>query len=171
MPAEDDGSGVAPVGGEDPAADGTLWMEAAMTAEDVVRTSLAAWNAGDRAGHRATLADDAVVKEHGTGREIVGGDEIAAAHFAWRDAFPGMRGDIENLVAHGDQVVYETTWTGTHAGPLTAPDGQTIPPTGRSVAMPACLVVRVADDRIVEQHHYFDMVTMLSQLGLMPGAD
>jgi predicted ester cyclase len=81
-----------------------------------------------------------------------------------------MRGDIENLVAHGDQVVYETTWTGTHAGPLTAPDGQTIPPTGRSVAMPACLVVRVADDRIVEQHHYFDMVTMLSQLGLMPGS-
>lgn len=90
-----------------------------MTAEDVVRRSLQTWNADDRAGHRATYADGAVVKEHATGREIVGGDAIAEAHFAWRAAFPGIRGDIENLVAAGDQVVYETTWKGTHSGPLT----------------------------------------------------
>jgi hypothetical protein len=30
--------------------------------------------------------------------------------------------------------------------------------------------VRVAGDKIVELHHYFDMVSMLSQLGLMPAA-
>jgi steroid delta-isomerase-like uncharacterized protein len=141
-----------------------------MSAEDVVRQSLDTWNADDRAGHRATYADDAVVKEHGTGREITGGDAIADVHFAWRAAFPGIRGEIENLIASGDQVVYETTWKGVHTAPLTTPDGQTIPPTGKSVTLPACLVVRVAGDKIVEQHHYFDMVTMLSQLGLMSTA-
>jgi steroid delta-isomerase-like uncharacterized protein len=140
-----------------------------MTAEDVVRRSLETWNADDRAGHRATYADGAVLKEHATGREIVGGDAIAEAHFAWRAAFPGIRGDIENLVAAGDQVVYETIWKGTHSGPLATPDGQTIPPTGKDVALPACLVMTVRGDQIVEQHHYFDMVTMLTQLGVMPG--
>jgi len=30
--------------------------------------------------------------------------------------------------------------------------------------------IRVRGDKIVEQHHYFDMVTMLTQLGVMPGA-
>lgn len=139
-----------------------------MTPEEVVRTSLDAWNADDRAGHRATFADDAVVKEHSTGREIRGGDAIADAHFAWREAFPGIRGEIENSVASDDQFVYETTWRGVHTGPLVTPDGQSVPPTGKAVTLPACLVVRVAGDRIVEQHHYFDMVTMLNQLGLMP---
>jgi steroid delta-isomerase-like uncharacterized protein len=140
-----------------------------MTPEEVVRRSLDAWNADDKPGHRATLADDAVLKEHATGREIVGGDAIADVHFAWRAAFPGIRGDIENLVASGDQVAYETTWKGTHNGPLTTPDGQTIPPTGKSISLPACLVVKVKDDKFVEQHHYFDMVTMLTQMGVMPG--
>ena len=140
-----------------------------MTPEEIVRRSLATWNADDRAGHRATYTDDAVVKEHATGREIVGGDAIAEAHFAWRAAFPGIHGDIENLVADGDQVVYETAWKGTHSGPLMTPDGQTIPPTGKAVTLPACLVVKVQGDQIVEQHHYFDMVTMLTQLGVMPG--
>lgn len=137
-----------------------------MTAEEVARKSLDTWNADDRAGHRATYADDAVLKEHSTGREITSADAIVDAHFAWRAAFPGIRGDIENLIASGDQVAYETTWKGVHTAPLATPDGQTIPPTGNSVTLPACLVVRVADDKIVEQHHYFDLVTMLSQLGL-----
>jgi len=43
-----------------------------------------------------------------------------------------------------------------------------IPATGKAVQLPACLVVTVRDDQIVEQHHYFDMVTMLTQLGVMP---
>jgi steroid delta-isomerase-like uncharacterized protein len=139
-----------------------------MTPEEVVRGSLETWNADDKAGHRASYADDAVVIEHGTGRVIDGGDAIADVHFAWRDAFPGMRGDIESLIAAGDQVAYETTWKGTHAGPLATPDGQTIPPTGKTVELPACLVVTVRGDEVVEQHHYFNLVTMLTQLGVMP---
>lgn len=141
-----------------------------MSAEDVIRRSLETWNGDDRAGHRASLADDAVLTELATGREITGGDAITDVHFAWRDAFPGMRGEIENLVAAGDQVAWETTWKGVHTGPLTTPDGQTVPPTGRSVEVPACLVSRVSGDRVVEQRHYFDMVTMMTQLGLMPAA-
>lgn len=82
-----------------------------------------------------------------------------------------MRGDIEELVAAADRVAYEATWKGTHTGPLTTPDGQTIPPTGKSIALPACLVMTVREDAIVEQHHYFNMVTMLTQLGSMPGGE
>lgn len=141
-----------------------------MTPEAVVRRSLETWNDDDRAAHRATYADNALVKEHGTGREIDGADAITDAHFAWRAAFPGMRGEVESLIAAGDQVAYETIWKGTHTGPLTSPDGQTIEPTGKAVQLPACLVVTVRDNRIVEQHHYFDMVTLLTQLQVMPGA-
>lgn len=139
-----------------------------MTPEEVVRRSLETWNSDDKAGHRATYADDAVLKEFATGREIEGGDAIIDVHFAWREAFPGIRGEMENLIAAGDQVAYETTWKGTHTGDLATPDGQTIPPTGKSVELPASLVVTVRGDQIVEQHHYFNLVTMLTQLGVMP---
>lgn len=139
-----------------------------MTAEQVVRRSLETWNADDRAGHRSTYADDAVLKEYATGREIVGGDQIVEVHFAWRAAFPGVRGEIANLIASGDQVAYETAWMGTHTGPLATPDGQMLPGTGKSIDLPACLVMTVRDEKIVEQHHYFDLVTMMTQLEVMP---
>jgi hypothetical protein len=49
---------------------------------------------------------------------------------------------------------------GVHTGPLQTPTG-TIPPSNKSIEMPACEGVRVEDGKIKSGSHYFDMLTML----------
>lgn len=140
-----------------------------MSPEQVLRESLRAWNAGDRDGHRDCYAEDAVLRELPTGREVHGAEAIADLHFAWREAFPTMRGEVENLIVAGDQVVLETTWRGTHDGTLSAPGAPAVPPSANPVAVPACMVLRFRDGRIAEQRHYFDMATLMAQVGARPG--
>ena len=139
-----------------------------MSAEETVRRSLDAWNRDDREGHRAAFADDAVLHEHASGMTFTGADAIVEHHFEWRQIFPGMTGDVENVLVDGDQVAMETTWKGTHGGPLPMPDGTSVPASGARVELPAILVYRVEGDRIVEMRHYFNAVTMLAQVGALP---
>jgi steroid delta-isomerase-like uncharacterized protein len=143
-----------------------------MGAENVeaARDSIEAWNEGARDRHRATFADDAVLQEHGTGRSVQGGDAIADLHFGWKSAFPDGQGTIGTVVDGGDHVVLEVVWAGTHGGPLETPDGQTIPPTGRSFSVPASMVLTMRDGKVTEMAHYFNLMTLLSQLGVLEAA-
>jgi ketosteroid isomerase-like protein len=43
-----------------------------------------------------------------------------------------------------------------------------IPPTGQKIEQPFCLFVRVRDGKIVDSSEYYDAMTMMTQLGLMP---
>jgi predicted ester cyclase len=60
--------------------------------------------------------------------------------------------------------VFEVSWRGTHKGPLLTPEG-TIAPTGKRIDVRACMVVEVAEDKVRAQCHYFDMGTLLKQIG------
>jgi hypothetical protein len=61
------------------------------------------------------------------------------------------------------------TWEGTHTGPLATPDGGEIPATGRKVTIHACEVYRIEGGKVAEACHFFDMLGMLEQLGVMSG--
>jgi ketosteroid isomerase-like protein len=50
------------------------------------------------------------------------------------------------------------------------PDGGSIPPTGRSFSVPATMVATLQDGRVVRLAHYFDLMTLLTALGVMPAA-
>ena len=65
----------------------------------------------------------------------------------------------------GDTVVLELTWRGTHKGPLQTPTGQ-IAATGKPIEIEACQVYRIADGKPQSMRQYFDMATMLQQLGV-----
>ena len=54
---------------------------------------------------------------------------------------------------------------GTHKGPLQTPSGA-IAPTGKPIEVRACAIIELAGDRAKGQRHYFDMATMLRQLGV-----
>jgi steroid delta-isomerase-like uncharacterized protein len=124
------------------------------------------WSDDDREGHRSHFAGDAVLYEHGTGREVAGADAIVDLHWGWRVSFPDGRGEIATVVDGGDQVVVEVVWTGTHGGPLQTPDGATVPPTGRTFAVPAAMVLTMRDGRITRMTHYFNLLTLIGQLGV-----
>ena len=60
--------------------------------------------------------------------------------------------------------ITEWTLTGTHEGEYIA-----IPPTHRSVELPACSIFTLgADGLIGEEVVYFDAATLLRQLGVLP---
>ena len=124
------------------------------------------FNARDWDGARAAVTTDFVYEEMGTGRKLTGADAALEAFKGWVQAFPDATGTYRGThVADDGTVVLEVTWTGTHRGPLQTPDGP-IAPTGKRIDVPACMVVDVAGDKARAQRHYFDMVTLLRQLGV-----
>jgi steroid delta-isomerase-like uncharacterized protein len=83
---------------------------------------------------------------------------------AYRAAFPDIHFTIEEQLADGDKVVTRWTAHGTHTGPLMG-----MPPSGRSVAVTGTSIERVANGRIAETWVNFDLLGLMTQLGVVPG--
>jgi predicted ester cyclase len=77
----------------------------------------------------------------------------------FRDAFPDVTVEIDELVADGDRVAVATTFTGTHTGSLMG-----VEPTGRRVSVTGIDIVRVEGGRIVEHRGLTDVVGLMRQL-------
>ena len=138
-----------------------------MTQQDVgalLRENIAAFSAGDMGRFGATLADDSVYDEFSTQRKVQGRDEQVKIATEWRQAFPDATGTIQNVFASGDQAVAEILWEGTQTGDMAGPEG-TIPASGKPVSVRASMVVRAEGGRLKESRHYFDLMTLLRQIG------
>lgn len=85
-------------------------------------------------------------------------------------AFPDLNFDPTHIIAQGDHMVVNYLGTGTHNGPMTTPNGDTVPATGRRLALPASSTFELKDGRMVRERAYLDLLTLLAQLGLVPGA-
>ena len=68
------------------------------------------------------------------------------------------------MIETSSQVVQEVTWTGTQTGPLATPDGE-IPASGKHQSTAAVLVLDYEGDELKEYRHYFDMLSLLQQIG------
>jgi steroid delta-isomerase-like uncharacterized protein len=135
-----------------------------MDAVAVARENVDAFTAGDWEKFKAALTPDSVYEELATQRRLQGPEEITRALQGWKQAFPDGAGTVTNAVAAGDTVTLEVTWEGTQTGPLEGPQG-TIPASGKRATVQAVQVVRVEDDKIKENRHFFDMLSILNQLG------
>ena len=70
-----------------------------------------------------------------------------------------------NIALFGQSDTGELRITVTHTGVFTTPMGD-LPPTGKSVVLDACDVVRFdGDGKVVSWHAYFDSASMMAQLG------
>ena len=130
---------------------------------DIAKQGIEAFNNGDWDAVKAAFTADATYNEMGTGRVITGTDGIVEALQGWKTAFPDVTGTVTNAFASGDQVSLEISWKGTHTGPLETPGG-TIEASGKEQTTPALMTVIIEGDKIAEQRHYFDMMTLLSQI-------
>ena len=123
--------------------------------------------ANDLEALKELYAEDAVAETPDQGT-LVGRDAIVAWLEEFIVAFPDAT--FEEGPAHesGDTAIDEGFFTGTHTGPLKAPDGTTIDPTGKSVRVRACDIATVKDRKVTSHRFYFDQIEFLTQLGLLP---
>jgi steroid delta-isomerase-like uncharacterized protein len=133
----------------------------------LVRDVHAAWNRRDFDRIIALASPEVEWVMMPTGQKFRGLDGMRQYSQGWATGFPDGRTKEVNLIAGDNGAVIEFIGSGTHTGPLMSPAGE-IPPTGKRVEMPFCEVFRIKNGKIVGGAIYFDMATMLQQLGLMP---
>jgi len=105
--------------------------------------------------------------EVGTGRKVQGLDQVLALWRGWATALPDSKATFHSALVSGNTVVLEVTWRGTHTGPLEMPKGP-IAATGKRIELRACNVIEISAERgkAKLQRQYFDMGTLLQQLGI-----
>jgi steroid delta-isomerase-like uncharacterized protein len=113
-------------------------------------------------------------------------DELAVPDYQENDPLPGQRAGLDGLrdrvsiflsatsphftvhdvIAEGDRVVVRWTNAGKHVGEFFG-----IPPTDREFTIAGIDIHRVQDGRLAEHWHVVDQLTMLQQLGVIPGPE
>ena len=117
----------------------------------IVERWFEAGDSGDLGRFEEVLAPDIVVHAP-MGLSSRG---IEAERQVWRaalDALPGLRHDVQEVVAAGDAVVARAVVTGTFAKTIGG-----LQPTGRPFRLDQMVLVHVADDRIVEAWEIADL--------------
>jgi steroid delta-isomerase-like uncharacterized protein len=114
---------------------------------------------------KAACTADFAYDEVASNRKVKGINEALALWKGWAAAFPDSKATFEHAFVSGEKVVLEITWKGTHQGPLQTPKGA-IAPTGKKIEMRSCVVCDMAGEKCKGQRQYFDMATMLQQIGV-----
>jgi ketosteroid isomerase-like protein len=140
-----------------------------MTAEpiDVIRSLHDAMNAHDASAAAMCTAPDVEIQAP-TG-EMRGRDAIQLIAQTFMTAFPDNEWVESHQVSAGDTVATEYVLEGTHSGTLQTPMGALMP-TGRRVTSRACDVSRVRDGEVYSTHLYWDNLSFMSALGIVPVA-
>jgi steroid delta-isomerase-like uncharacterized protein len=98
------------------------------------------------------------------GPTMHGPDEVRAYFAGYVAAFPDGRNELVNSVESADRIAIEAKFTGTNTGPM----GNT-PPTGKRVEWPFAVVFDLENGKAKAHRGYGDQVSLMTQLGLMPG--
>jgi steroid delta-isomerase-like uncharacterized protein len=103
-----------------------------------------------------------------TGEVYDGPEEVQGYFEASRAAFPDQRNELVTLHHADDAVIVEFDLKGTHRGELRG-----IPPTGLDFTCRTVAFFIFEEDRLVCERVYFDVATILRQLGLLdtPGVE
>lgn len=95
--------------------------------------------------------------------EVYDGEEEVAEYFRiTRTAFPDQRNELIALHHGDDCVAAEFDLKGTHRGELRG-----IPPTGREFTCRCLALFLFEEDRLVCERVYFDVLTIMGQLGVL----
>lgn len=131
---------------------------------DAAKASVTAYNEKNWDALRDVLTPGIVYDEVATARKTKGIDEVLTIWRGWAKATPDSMATFGREVVAGNTVVLELTWRGTQSGPLETPD-RTIPASGKKFEVRACQVIEVTGDKVGSIRHYFDMATLLRQIG------
>jgi steroid delta-isomerase-like uncharacterized protein len=82
----------------------------------------------------------------------------------FRAGFPDMRVTLEDVLADGDKVTTRGFFTGTHEG-----DFMGVPASGASIRVSYIDIWRIANGKAVENWVRLDMLSLMQQIGAVPG--
>ena len=85
------------------------------------------------------------------------------------ERFPDNRAELTNVFATEDQVTLECTWRWNDTGPLYLPSWA-LPSMRRPGELRICFVLQFRHGKITSLHQYYDMLTQMEQLGLVPAS-
>ena len=133
------------------------------TTKELVEHSFDVYNSRDIDAFIDLYADDAVLSfPQGA---IQGRDAIRQNWAEQWTSVPDSHITSELLVAEGDTVAAEFTYTGTSTGPITMADGTTVPATGRHLEMKGMQLLRLRDGKVVRHDIFLDSGEMAAQMG------
>lgn len=130
-----------------------------------VNTALAVYDSFNKRDLDAAVsatAENIVFEDHGLGVTHKSRAEFRESLQSWVTGFSDAKVADPRAIDAGDTVIVQYTGRGTNDGPM----GLYQTPTGRKVSVPFCDVYQFdAEGRIVRGATYFDMLSMLIQLG------
>lgn len=136
-----------------------------MVGRELAQAGVDAFNARDRAAMRKLYASDATILNPDS-PIAMSVDEMISGFDASLSAFPDARISLGSVLADGDDVAFEMTWTGTHEGPLEMPDGSELPATGLTISFSVAVVLETTEGLIRRERQYYDNLGILDQLGV-----
>src|SRR6266487_3878653 len=108
---------------------------------DAAKAPIIAYNDKDWKAVKAAVAPGFLYDEVATQRKIQGVDQVITAWQGWGTAFPDSRATLHNAYASGDTA------------------------TGKPIEIRACQILEIAGGKAKSMRHYWDMATMLQQIG------
>jgi len=128
-----------------------------------MRRSYELINEGDIDGFGHLMAEGFVEHEDTPGLPATK-DGVLQFFRGYRDAFPDLRMDAEEVIASGDRTVARVKASGTQDGEFMG-----MPPSGRRVEVQLIDIMRFDDAGLIAEHWgVVDMLSMLQQLGAVP---
>jgi steroid delta-isomerase-like uncharacterized protein len=129
------------------------------------------WNCGNQELIAELRSREAVARGlEGDRGESRGPGPFDSFYLNFRETFPDLHIQINDVLADGDRVAVRFNAEGTHRG-----DALGAAPTGRRVSINGTLFVRIEDGKIVESWNQINLLSLLQQIGAipesLPGAD
>lgn len=143
-----------------------------MTAQEneaIARADIELYNARDLDGIGALASADAELIDVPTGQTLRGPEGNRQYTQMFMTAFPDSQCEIISIVAGERSAAVEFWGRGTQTGPLVTTAG-VIPPTGRKTELRFCQILEIQGGKIARSRMYWDLNTMMTQLGLVPEA-
>lgn len=117
-------------------------------------------NKRDIPGLLATLIPDPLYEIMATGLQYKGQEGVSRFYQGLFDGMPDANFELKSVTVGEEMVVEESVFTGTHTGPLFE-----LPPSGQFITFPLIIMFPVQGDKFAGERMYFDMQTLLKQMG------
>jgi steroid delta-isomerase-like uncharacterized protein len=122
----------------------------------------AAWSSGDPDRLLVLFTEDCVYEDVTLGAVNRGSEELRAFASGFMGGVPDFKVELTSSFGTGDRLSAEWRMTGTHTGDL-----PNMPATGRKFDLRGASVFELEGDKGNACRDYWDMATLLKQLGLM----